>query len=135
MSIRNKLVTLLIAGFTVIFSIFFYSTQTLKIASDAFTSESLAQTYSAAWLSASDAQFERSVEKFDPELGSPDITLFWDPLENVFSADGDENPLINALAAGRTDLARGLFDQVFEEAIELEEISFVMAYTITVRQV
>ena len=135
MSIRNKLVTLLIAGFLVIFSIFFYSTQTLKSASDAFTSESLAQTYSAAWLSASDAQFERSVEKFDPELGSPDITRFWDPLENVFSAEGDENPLITALAEGRTDMAKGLFDLVFEEAIELEEISFVMAYTITGRQV
>jgi serine phosphatase RsbU (regulator of sigma subunit) len=135
MSIRNKLVTLLIAGFAVIFSIFFYSTQTLKAASDAFTSESLAQTYSAAWLSASDAQFERSVEKFDPELGSPDITMFWDPLENVFSAEGDENPLTAALAGGRTDLAQGFFDQVFEEPINLEEISFVMAYTTTGRQV
>ena len=115
MSIRNKLVTLLIAGFAVIFSIFFYSTQTLKAASDAFTSESLAQTYSAAWLSASDAQFERSVEKFDPELGLPDITMFWDPLENVFSAEGDENPLTAALAGERTDLAQGFFDQVFEK--------------------
>lgn len=111
MSIRNKLVTLLIAGFTVVFSIFFYSTQTLKAASDAFTSESLAQTYSAAWLSASDAQFERSVEKFDPELGAPDIIMFWDPLENTFStrdeAVGGENPLTSALVDGRTDLAQG----------------------------
>ena len=32
-------------------------------------------------------------------------------------------------------MAKGLFDLVFEEAIELEEISFVMAYTITGRQV
>ena len=35
-----------------------------------------AQTYSAAWLSASDAQFERSVEQFDPELGARKSLVF-----------------------------------------------------------
>ena len=61
--------------------------------------------------------------------------MFWDPLENVFTAEGDENPLTAALAGGRTDLAQGFFAQVFEEPIDLEEISFVMAYTTTGRQV
>ena len=55
-------------------------------------------------------------------------------MENTFSTRrgcSGENPLTSALVDGRTDLAQGLFDQVFEEAIELEEISFVMAYTST----
>ena len=66
MSIRNKLLTLLITGFAVLLSIFFASTQTLNSAAKNFTSDSLAQTYSAAWLSASDAQFERRWSNLTP---------------------------------------------------------------------
>lgn len=135
MSIRNKLLALLIAGFAVLLSIFLFSTQTLSSASKQFMSDSLAQTYSAAWLSASDAQFERSVEQFDPELGAPEITELWDPYINAFDDSGDENPLVATLETDRPDLARGYFDQLFMEAVDLEQISFVMAYTITGRQI
>lgn len=135
MSIRNKLLTLLVAGFAVLLAIFFASTQTLNTAAKDFTSDSLAQTYSAAWLSASDAQFERSVEQFDPELGAPEIVRYWDPDENAFDDSGDENPLIATLESDRPDLAVGFFDTLFADAIDLEQISFVMAYTTTGRQV
>ncbi len=135
MSIRNKLLALLITGFSVLLTIFYVSNQTLNSASQKFTSDSLAQTYSAAWLSASDAQFERSVEQFDPELGAPEITRLWDPFENAFDDSGEGNPLIAALESDRPDLARGYFDTLFADAVDLEEISFVMAYTITGRQV
>ena len=133
MSIRNKLLALLIAGFGVLVSIFTVSSNTLTRASDQFTSDSLAQTYSAAWLSAS--QFQRTVERFDPELGAPEIIRLWDPLDNAFDDDGSDNPLIQALADDRPDIARDYFDQLFMDAVDLEEISFVMAYTITGRQV
>ena len=135
MSIRNKLLALLITGFSVLLTIFYVSNQTLNSASQQFTSDSLAQTYSAAWLSASDAQFERSVEQFDPELGAPEITRLWDPLENAFDDSGEGNPLVAALESDRPDLARGYFDTLFADAVDLEEISFVMAYTTTGRQV
>ncbi len=135
MSIRNKLLALLITGFSVLLTIFYVSNQTLNNASQKFTSDSLAQTYSAAWLSASDAQFERSVEQFDPELGAPEITRLWDPFENAFDDSGDSNPLIAALESDRPDLARSYFDTLFADAVDLEEISFVMAYTTTGRQV
>ena len=135
MSIRNKLLALLITGFSVLLTIFYVSNQTLNSASQQFTSDSLAQTYSAAWLSASDAQFERSVEQFDPELGAPEITRLWDPFENAFDDSGEGNPLVAALESDRPDLARGYFDTLFADAVDLEEISFVMAYTITGRQV
>ena len=135
MSIRNKLLALLITGFSVLLTIFYVSNQTLNSASQKFTSDSLAQTYSAAWLSASDAQFERSVEQFDPELGAPEITRLWDPFENAFDDSGEGNPLVAALESDRPDLARGYFDTLFADAVDLEEISFVMAYTITGRQV
>ena len=92
MSIRNKLLALLIAGFGVLVSIFTVSSNTLTRASDQFTSDSLAQTYSAAWLSASDSQFQRTVERFDPELGAPEIIRLWDPLDNAFDEDGSDNP-------------------------------------------
>ena len=94
MSIRNKLLALLLAGISVLVSIFTLSINNLISASDEFTSDSLAQTYSAAWLSASDSQFQRTVERFDPELGAPEITRLWDPLENGFNDDGADNPLI-----------------------------------------
>ena len=135
MSIRNKLLALLIAGFGVLVSIFTISSNTLTRASDQFTSDSLAQTYSAAWLSASDSQFQRTVERFDPELGAPEIIRLWDPLDNAFEEDGSDNPLIQALADDRPDIARDYFDQLFMDAVDLEEISFVMAYTVTGRQV
>ena len=135
MSIRNKLLVLLIAGFGVLVSIFSVSSNTLTRASDQFTSDSLAQTYSAAWLSASDSQFQRTVERFDPELGAPEIIRLWDPLDNAFDDDGSDNPLILALADDRPDIARDYFDQLFMDAVDLEEISFVMAYTVTGRQV
>jgi serine phosphatase RsbU (regulator of sigma subunit) len=135
MSIRNKLLALLIAGFGVLVSIFTVSSNTLTRASDQFTSDSLAQTYSAAWLSASDSQFQRTVERFDPELGAPEIIRLWDPLDNAFEDDGSDNPLIQALADDRPDIARDYFDQLFMDAVDLEEISFVMAYTVTGRQV
>jgi serine phosphatase RsbU (regulator of sigma subunit) len=135
MSIRNKLLALLITGFSVLLTIFYVSNQTLNSASQKFTSDSLAQTYSAAWLSASDAQFERSVEQFDPELGAPEITRLWDPFENAFDDSGELNPLVAALESDRPDLARGYFDTLFADAVDLEEISFVMAYTITGRQI
>ncbi len=135
MSIRNKLLALLITGFSVLLTIFYVSNQTLNSASQKFTSDSLAQTYSAAWLSASDAQFERSVEQFDPELGAPEITRLWDPFENAFDDSGEDNPLVAALESDRPDLARGYFDTLFADAVDLEEISFVMAYTTTGRQV
>ncbi len=135
MSIRNKLLALLLAGISVLVSIFTLSINNLISASDEFTSDSLAQTYSAAWLSASDSQFQRTVERFDPELGAPEITRLWDPLENGFNDDGADNPLIAALSADRPDIARDYFDQLFMDAVDLEEISFVMAYTVTGRQV
>lgn len=135
MSIRNKLLVLLIAGFGVLVSIFSFSSNTLTRASDQFTSDSLAQTYSAAWLSASDSQFQRTVERFDPELGAPEIIRLWDPLDNAFDEDGSDNPLILALADDRPDIARDYFDQLFMDAVDLEEISFVMAYTVTGRQI
>jgi serine phosphatase RsbU (regulator of sigma subunit) len=135
MSIRNKLLALLIAGFGVLVSIFTVSSNTLTRASDQFTSDSLAQTYSAAWLSASDSQFQRTVERFDPELGAPEIIRLWDPLDNAFDEDGSDNPLILALADDRPDVARDYFDQLFMDAVDLEEISFVMAYTVTGRQI
>ena len=135
MSIRNKLLVLLIAGFGVLVSIFSFSSNTLTRASDQFTSDSLAQTYSAAWLSASDSQFQRTVERFDPELGAPEIIRLWDPLDNAFDDDGSDNPLILALADDRPDIARDYFDQLFMDAVDLEEISFVMAYTVTGRQI
>jgi serine phosphatase RsbU (regulator of sigma subunit) len=135
MSIRNKLLALLIAGFGVLVSIFTVSSNTLTRASDQFTSDSLAQTYSAAWLSASDSQFQRTVERFDPELGAPEIIRLWDPLDNAFDEDGSDNPLIQALADDRPDIARDYFDQLFMDAVDLEEISFVMAYTVTGRQI
>ena len=135
MSIRNKLLALLLAGISVLVSIFTLSINNLISASDEFTSDSLAQTYSAAWLSASDSQFQRTVERFDPELGAPEITRLWDPLENGFNNDGADNPLIAALSADRPDIARDYFDQLFMDAVDLEEISFVMAYTVTGRQV
>jgi serine phosphatase RsbU (regulator of sigma subunit) len=135
MSIRNKLLTLLVTGFAVLLSIFFASTQMLNTAAKNFTSDSLAQTYSAAWLSASDAQFERSVEQFDPELGAPEIVRYWDPYENAFDDSGEANPLVTALESDRPDLAVEYFDTLFAEAIDLEQISFVMAYTTTGRQV
>ena len=135
MSIRNKLLTLLIAGFAVLLAIFFASTQTLNTAAKNFTSDSLAQTYSAAWLSASDAQFERSVEQFDPELGAPEIVRYWDPYGNAFDQSSEENPLVAALESDRPDLAVDYFDTLFAEAVDLEQISFVMAYTTTGRQV
>ena len=135
MSIRNKLLALLITGFSVLLTIFYVSNQTLNSASQKFTSDSLAQTYSAAWLSASDAQFERSVEQFDPELGAPEITRLRDPFENAFDDSGELNPLVAALESDRPDLARGYFDTLFADAVDLEEISFVMAYTITGRQI
>ena len=135
MSIRNKLLALLLAGISVLVSIFYFSANNLMSASDEFTSDSLAQTYSAAWLSASDSQFQRTVERFDPELGAPEITQLWDPLDNGFNDDGVDNPLIAALAADRPDIARDYFDQLFMDAVDLEEISFVMAYTVTGRQV
>ena len=135
MSIRNKLLALLITGFTVLLTIFYVSNQTLNSASQKFTSDSLAQTYSAAWLSASDAQFERSVEQFDPELGAPEITRLWDPFENAFDDSGETNPLVAALESECPDLARTYFDTLFADAVDLEEISFVMAYTTTGRQV
>jgi hypothetical protein len=135
MSIRNKLLALLIAGFGVLVSIFTVSSNTLTRASDQFTSDSLAQTYSAAWLSASDSQFQRTVERFDPELGAPEIIRLWDPLDNAFDEDGSDNPLILALADDRPDIARDYFDQLFMDAVDLEEISFVMAYTVTGRQI
>lgn len=135
MSIRNKLLALLVAGFGVLVSIFTVSSNTLTRASDQFTSDSLAQTYSAAWLSASDSQFQRTVERFDPELGAPEIIRLWDPLDNAFDDEGSDNPLIQALADDRPDIARDYFDQLFMDAVDLEEISFVMAYTVTGRQV
>ena len=135
MSIRNKLLALLITGFSVLLTIFYVSNQTLNSASQKFTSDSLAQTYSAAWLSASDAQFERSVEQVDPELGAPEITRLWDPFENAFDDSGEDNPLVAALESDRPDLARGYFDTLFADAVDLEEISFVMAYTTTGRQI
>jgi hypothetical protein len=86
-------------------------------------------------LSASDAQFERSVEQFDPELGAPEIVRYWDPYENAFDDSGEANPLVTALESDRPDLAVDYFDTLFAEAIDLEQISFVMAYTTTGRQV
>ena len=78
---------------------------------------------------------ERTVERFDPELGAPEITRLWDPLDNAYNDDGADNPLVLALADDRPDIARDYFDQLFMDAVDLEEISFVMAYTVTGRQI
>ena len=97
MTIKTTIVLIILAGFCLVFGANFYSSNLLNEANQEYSSDSSLQSYTSAWFSNMDIQFENKLLVFDPFEGmAANADLFDAELDNFEGTDGP-NPLFTAL--------------------------------------
>jgi len=128
MTIKSKMLLIILLGIGGLFLANFYSSVQLNSAYKQYSSEESLTAHSSAWFSNMDTQFVSNLLTFDPLDGSERNASFWDPGLDAFGATDDTNPLFTAINSKDAETAASLFDQVFSDPIMEEQITFAVAY-------
>ena len=127
MTIKARLLLILISGILLLFGASFYSTQQLSEANASYNAEASITSYTSAWFGSLDGGYVNNLEVYDPTDGSFSNIDFWDFKKDPYT-DGDTNPLHTAFRDGDDQSVSDFLDQVFLDAIDNETITFVTAY-------
>ena len=128
MTIKSKMLLIILLGIGGLFLANFYSSVQLNSAYKQYSSEESLTAHSSAWFSNMDTQFVSNLLTFDPLDGSERNASFWDPGLDAFGATDDTNPLFTAINSKDAETAASLFEQVFSDPIMEEQITFAVAY-------
>ncbi len=128
MTIKSKMLLIILLGIGGLFIANFYSSAQLNAAHKNYSSEESLTAHSSAWFSNMDTQFVSNLLTFDPLDGSERNASFWDPELDAFGDSSDANPLFAAISAKDAKTAASLFEQVFSDPIMEEQITFAIAY-------
>ena len=128
MTIKSKMLLIILLGIGGLFLANFYSSVQLNSAYKQYSSEESLTAHSSAWFSNMDTQFVSNLLTFDPLDGSERNASFWDPGLDAFSATDNTNPLFTAINSKDAETAASLFEQVFSDPIMEEQITFAVAY-------
>ena len=128
MTIKIKMLLIILVGIGLLFIANIYSSLQTNTAHKQYSSEESLTAHSSAWFSNMDTQFVSNLLAYDPADGSERNASFWDPESDAFAGSTGENPLFAAIVDKDTETAEGLFAQVFSDAIMEEQITFAIAY-------
>ncbi len=128
MTIKIKMLLIILVGIGLLFIANIYSSLQTNTAHKQYSSEESLTAHSSAWFSNMDTQFVSNLLAYDPADGSERNVGFWDPESDAFAGSTGENPLFAAIVDKDTETAEGLFAQVFSDAIMEEQITFAIAY-------
>ena len=128
MTIKSKMLLIILLGIGGLFLANFYSSVQLNSAYKQYSSEESLTAHSSAWFSNMDTQFVSNLLTFDPLDGSERNASFWDPGLDAFGATDNTNPLFTAINSKDAETAASLFEQVFSDPIMEEQITFAVAY-------
>ena len=128
MTIKSKMLLIILMGIGGLFLANFYSSVQLNSAYKQYSSEESLTAHSSAWFSNMDTQFVSNLLTFDPLDGSERNASFWDPGLDAFGEADNTNPLFTAINGKDAETAASLFEQVFSDPIMEEQITFAVAY-------
>ena len=128
MTIKSKMLLIIMLGIGILFIANFYSSMQMNSAHKQYSSEESLTAHSSAWFSNMDTQFVSNLLAYDPMDGSERNASYWDPDFDAFEDSDGANPLFEAIAGKDAETAEGLFEQVFSDAIMEEQIAFAIAY-------
>ena len=128
MTIKSKMLLIILLGIGILFAANLYSSLQTNSAHGQYSSDESLTAHSSAWFSNMDTQFVSNLLAYDPMDGSERNANFWDPELDPFEESDGENPLFTAILEKDAETAEGLFEQVFSDAIMEEQITFAIAY-------
>ena len=128
MTIKSKVLLIILLGISSLFAANFYSSQQMNVANKLYSAEESITAHTSAWFSNMDTQFVSNLLTFDPLDGSESNSGYWDPDTDVFYGSDDANPLYAAIAEKDAETAAELFEQIFSNAVMEEQITFAIAY-------
>jgi serine phosphatase RsbU (regulator of sigma subunit) len=128
MTIKTKILMIIIVGIGVLFAANYYSSLQMNGAHNQYSSDESLTAHSSAWFSNMDTQFVSNLLTYDPADGSERNASFWDPELDVFEDSDGVNPLFTAILEKDAKTAEGLFGRVFSDPIMEEQLTFAIAY-------
>ncbi|MFL2504863.1 MAG: PP2C family protein-serine/threonine phosphatase [Candidatus Azotimanducaceae bacterium] len=128
MTIKTTIVLIILAGFCLVFGANFYSSNLLNEANQEYSSDNSLQSYTSAWFSNMDIQFENKLLIYDPLEGMAANADLWDPELDSFNGTNGANPLFEALQGKDAESAEAFFGKIFSDPIFEEQITFAVAY-------
>jgi len=128
MTIKIKMLLIILVGIGVLFIANLFSSLQMNSAHKQYSSEESLTAHSSAWFSSMDTQFVSNLLAYDPADGSERNADFWDPESDAFEGSAGKNPLFAAIMDRNTEAAEGFFAQVFSDAVMEEQITFAIAY-------
>lgn len=128
MTIKSKMLLIILLGIGGLFLANFYSSVQLNAAYKQYSSEESLTAHSSAWFSNMDTQFVSNLLTFDPLDGSERNASFWEAGSDAFGGTNDTNPLLTSISDKDAETAASLFEQVFSDPIMEDQITFAVAY-------
>ncbi len=128
MTIKSKMLLIILLGIGGLFLANFYSSVQLNAAYKQYSSEESLTAHSSAWFSNMDTQFVSNLLTFDPIDGSERNASFWEAGSDAFGGTDDTNPLLASISDKDAETAASLFEQVFSDPIMEDQITFAVAY-------
>ena len=128
MTIKIKMLLIILLGIGGLFLANFYSSVQLNAAYKQYSSEESLTAHSSAWFSNMDTQFVSNLLTFDPLDGSERNASFWEADTDAFGGTDDTNPLLASISDKDAETAASLFEQVFSDPIMEDQITFAVAY-------
>lgn len=128
MTIKSKILLVILAGIACLFLANIYSSSQMNTAHKRYSSDESLTAHSSAWFSNLDTQFVSNLLAYDPMDGSEKNASYWDPSLNGFDGSTGPNPLFAAITNKNIEVAEELFGRVFSDAIMEELLTFAIAY-------
>ena len=128
MTIKIKMLLIILLGIGGLFLANFYSSVQLNAAYKQYSSEESLTAHSSAWFSNMDTQFVSNLLTFDPLDGSERNASFWEADTDAFGGTDEPNPLLASISDKDAETAASLFEQVFSDPIMEDQITFAVAY-------
>lgn len=128
MKIKTRIIGIIIVGVGFLFLTSFFASQEINKANREYSAQESITAHSSAWISNMDIEFADKLLIFDPSDGTYENVDLWDRSLDTFGSNGDSNPLFDAIKSKDGEAVSNLMGSIFSDVIELEQLTFAVAY-------
>jgi serine phosphatase RsbU (regulator of sigma subunit) len=128
MKIKTRIIGIIIVGVGFLFLTSFFASQEINKANREYSAQESITAHSSAWISNMDIEFADKLLIFDPSDGNYENVDLWDRSLDTFGSNGDSNPLFDAIKSKDGEAVSNLMGSIFSDVIELEQLTFAVAY-------